>query len=173
MHTVCPCGRRTSATGAFAFAQFFGMERAAPPAPRGSLPRLWAPCCAATPLASLGVGATKPMERVYPRPKCGRSKVPLLLLLPHHTALVILVCVLRQRPLLFAPFFRPRRRSQTSPYGFVRSHTVWQHTLNTPPCRGRPPLSAKPKEIARDPRPHHGGSKPPPCTTYRRPGNNI
>ena len=54
-------------------------------------------------------------------PPCGRSKVPLLLLLPHHTALVILVCVLRQRPLLFAPFFRPRRRSQTSPYGFVHS----------------------------------------------------
>ena len=57
-------------------------------------------------------------------PQCGRSKRPILLLLPHHTALVILVCVLRQRPLLFAPFFRHRRRSQTSPYEFVRSRTM-------------------------------------------------
>ncbi len=45
----------------------------------------------------------------------GKSSPTFLLRCPHRTPLLILACALRPLPLLFAPFTRPRRRSQTSP----------------------------------------------------------
>ena len=102
-----------------------------------------------------GEVAAKPTERVYSYPKCGRSKRPILLLLPHHTALVILVCVPatdempawqafqfsavpRTTTYFLLPFSALARLaerigwSQTSPYEIVRSPIVRLCALNAP-----------------------------------------
>ena len=88
-------------------------------------------------------------------PHCGRGKRPILLLLPHHTALVILVCVPATNEMLawqaflfsavprtttyfllpFPALARLAERigwSQTSPYGIVRSPIVRLCALNAP-----------------------------------------